>query len=164
MSFEDAVAAALARDKLKAERRSAVPYVFNFSLPMPPTVNHYFVERAVPSKHKPGKFVVMKTPGEKALEFRKAVGQALLEQRIPLRILTGKLAVTISVVPADRRRRDLDNLLKPLLDALVRCELIEDDSDIDELAIRRLDVGEGRVIVEIREIPGAATTSGRLDL
>lgn len=135
-----------------------------FGLPMPPSVNHYFIERVVKSKQT-GKHIVLKTPGPDALAFRKRVSECLLEQRIPLHVLSGKLRVTISVLPPDRRRRDLDNLLKPLLDALVRAALIEDDSMIDDLRIHRLGLHpDGKVIVNVAEIPGEATTSGRLDL
>lgn len=161
MSFEDAVAAAVARDRPK---RGPEPLSFTFRLPLPPTVNHYFLERVVFSK-KFKKYVILKTPGPRGVEFRTQVGQALMAQRIPLRVLTGKLMIGVMVMAEDRRRRDLDNLLKPLLDALVRAELITDDSEIDYLTIERcLPQPEAHVLVTIAEIAGEPTTSGRLDL
>ena len=49
------------------------------------------------------------------------------------------------------RRRDLDNIQKALLDALVHADVIEDDSLIDALSIQRHEAKEeGEVIVRIQ--------------
>ncbi len=64
--------------------------------------------------------------------------------------LRESVAVTISVMPPDRRRRDLDNLLKLLLDAMNGI-LWSDDSQIDDLHIVRCERSQaGSVIVEAR--------------
>lgn len=42
--------------------------------------------------------------------------------------ITGKVKVTIDFYPPDRRKRDLDNQFKCLLDSLVDAGCIEDDS------------------------------------
>jgi crossover junction endodeoxyribonuclease RusA len=56
--------------------------------------------------------------------------------------------------PPDRRRRDLDNLAKPTLDALEHAGVYEDDSQIDLLIIRRQDVVHGgRLEVSVTEFP-----------
>jgi crossover junction endodeoxyribonuclease RusA len=47
----------------------------------------------------------------------------------------GKVVVTYAIVRPDNRRRDLDNLLKALNDALVKMHIIEDDSKIFDLRI-----------------------------
>lgn len=52
--------------------------------------------------------------------------------------MAGSLAVAISCYPPDRRKRDLDNILKSLLDALCYSQVIVDDSCIDVLSIRRM--------------------------
>ena len=50
--------------------------------------------------------------------------------------------VTIEVVRPDRRRRDLDNLPKAILDTLVDLRVMEDDRHVDELNMRWLDEAE----------------------
>ena len=61
------------------------------------------------------------------------------------------VAVSIDAYPPDKRRRDLDNIQKALLDALVHADVIEDDSLIDALSIQRHEAkDEGEVIVRIQ--------------
>ena len=45
--------------------------------------------------------------------------------------------VGIWVHEPDKRRRDLDNLAKPVLDALQAAGILRNDSDVDELMIAR---------------------------
>mgnify|MGYP000985260285 FL=1 len=63
--------------------------------------------------------------------------------------------MTIYAAPPDRRRRDLDNLLKPLLDALSGYAY-RDDSQIDRLEIVRCrSVEDGSVEVIVEELGNA---------
>jgi crossover junction endodeoxyribonuclease RusA len=56
--------------------------------------------------------------------------------------------------PPDRRRRDLDNLQKPLLDALQHAGVYEDDSQVDLLLSRRRERRDGgQVVVTISDMP-----------
>lgn len=56
--------------------------------------------------------------------------------------------------PPDRRRRDLDNLQKPVLDVLQHAGVYEDDSQIDLLITRRREVvPEGRLLVDVVDLP-----------
>jgi len=60
--------------------------------------------------------------------------------------------VIVTAYPPDKRKRDLDNILKALLDAM-QGSLYEDDSQIDQLLIKRGDVIKGgKVRVTIEEI------------
>lgn len=63
--------------------------------------------------------------------------------------LTGRLDVRIALTMPDKRRRDLDNAMKPLLDALQHGGVYEDDSQIDRLLIERNPNGEPRAVIEI---------------
>jgi crossover junction endodeoxyribonuclease RusA len=95
------------------------------SLPFPPTVNTYW--------RRVGNRTVL-SAGARA--YRGAVHGAVLEHLfgVPRREpLTGPVAVEIEFRPPDRRRRDLDNLPKGLLDALKHAGIYEDDSQVRRL-------------------------------
>jgi crossover junction endodeoxyribonuclease RusA len=74
-------------------------------------------------------------------EWKKTAGLELMAQR-PVRHL-GPVAVTIMLVPPDKRRFDLDNRVKPVLDLLVSGGIIEGD---DSRIVKRIVVepGEGK--------------------
>jgi crossover junction endodeoxyribonuclease RusA len=75
--------------------------------------------------------------GKAGREYRQRAALELLEQNVPRESISGRLKVEMICYPPDRRRRDLDNLQKALLDALAANQVIEDDSNIDELHIHR---------------------------
>jgi crossover junction endodeoxyribonuclease RusA len=70
--------------------------------------------------------------------YRKEVGECVLMYVRGSRPLNGRLSVRIEAQPPDKRKRDLDNLLKAPLDALTHAGLWVDDEQIDELTIVRL--------------------------
>jgi len=81
-----------------------------------------------------------------------AVTTAPVRRNLPANGLTGRLAVEIYVYPPDRRRRDLDNILKNLLDSMQHAGVYKDDQQIDRLLVIRMpDIG-GYVDVVIKEI------------
>ena len=49
----------------------------------------------------------------------------------------GPHSICISVRPPDKRKRDIDNLIKPLLDSLVEYGAISDDSEVIDLRIQK---------------------------
>lgn len=56
--------------------------------------------------------------------------------------------------PPDRRRRDLDNILKCTQDSLAHAGVYKDDSQIDLLTVRRRDLAPGGLInVQIATMP-----------
>ena len=61
--------------------------------------------------------------------------------------LSGRLHVTLTAYPPDRRRRDIDNLAKSVLDAMQHAGVYQDDSQIDRLTIIRAEVEKGGIIV-----------------
>jgi len=66
----------------------------------------------------------------------------------------GRIALAMDAFPPDRRRRDLDNLQKPVLDALEHAGVYEDDSQIDLLLTRRREcVPDGRLEIAINHFP-----------
>ncbi|UYV11912.1 MAG: RusA family crossover junction endodeoxyribonuclease [Phycisphaera sp.] len=65
-----------------------------------------------------------------------------------VRRFDGRVAVRIVVHPPDRRRRDLDNVLKALLDALAQPGgAYRDDAQIDELEALRGEVVKGGLVL-----------------
>ncbi len=68
--------------------------------------------------------------------------------------MTGRLFVTVWLTPGTRHKHDIDNRIKPLLDALEAAGAFEDDEQIDALIVRRLavDPKNGRCYVTIRRI------------
>ena len=115
-------------------------------LPWPPSTNTYW--RHVGSR------VLLSKDGR---DYRKHVGWIALESRlagiIPKLPMQDRLKVTILASPPDRRRRDLDNILKSLLDTLTFVGVWEDDSQIDDLrVIRGIPSFAGSVVVTVEKI------------
>ena len=119
------------------------------TLPFPPSVNHYWRHVAI------GKRVttLISAPGRK---YSSAVHGEVLRQKAVLRI-NHHVAVTVLLHAPDRRRRDVDNYAKSLLDSLVKANVLEDDSLIRDLRLVWGDVQSGgKAVVMIREIAQAA--------
>jgi crossover junction endodeoxyribonuclease RusA len=115
-------------------------------LPWPPSVNRYW--RAV-------------TINGKARVLISRDGRAYRNKVFAMTrngsLVAGNVAITAVAYPPDRRRRDLDNLLKALLDAITSAGLIVDDSLVDDLHIKRGSVVKGgRIVLEIRKLDEGA--------
>lgn len=63
-----------------------------------------------------------------------------------------RLSLSILAYPPDRRKRDLDNILKSLLDALMHARVYSDDSQIDRLSIMRNSALDGVVVVSLETL------------
>lgn len=105
------------------------------SLPYPPSVNHYWGTR--------GK---IRFVGAKGKEFRAEVMRVWYQARAQ-GFGRARLTVEVTLYPPDKRRRDIDNPAKALLDALAHARVFEDDSQIDRLVIMRGPVEKGGVCV-----------------
>ncbi len=110
----------------------------NFLLPYPPSINTYY-------RTFRGRVLISK----QGRVYRKTVEEELAG----VSTVHGRVAVEIRVFPPDRRRRDLDNVQKPLLDAIEHAGVIEDDSMIDDLhTIRGEQIPDGVVSITITPI------------
>lgn len=78
----------------------------------------------------------------------------MLQRQAPKHPLEGRLAVRLEVCAPDKRRRDLDNILKVAQDCLTKAGVWEDDSQIDRLEVTRNkpDPTCPTIIVHISEI------------
>ena len=99
-------------------------------LPWIPSVNHYW-----------GQAGKRKFIGKKGKEFRIAVAEAAADAKVEA--LEGRLAIHVALFPPDKRKRDIDNVLKAWLDALEHAGCYENDSQIDELHVIRQEVKKG---------------------
>ena len=118
--------------------------MINVKLPWPPTVNTYY------GNAKNGRKYLTK----RGRDFKKEAVVQLMVQKAPL-ALAGRLEVRIEAHPPDRRKRDIDNIIKPLLDCITDYGLWLDDEQIDILRIRRRSIEKpGYVRVYIMEIDG----------
>jgi crossover junction endodeoxyribonuclease RusA len=72
------------------------------------------------------------------VEYQRAVCETA--KRHQLKADAGRLTVWVEAWPPNRRKRDLDNLGKFLLDSLHKAGIIEDDALIDDLRFVRMPV------------------------
>lgn len=110
------------------------------SLPYPPSINTYYVHtrRGV-------------RLAEKGKAYRETVESAIHEQGLALNIEC-PVCVQVVVYPPDHRRRDVDNTMKALLDALTHADVWGDDAQVDQLFIYRgVVVPKGKVLMTINE-------------
>ena len=111
-----------------------------FELPLPPSVNRLW--RNI------GNRTIL---SREARVYRQVIKSILQCHRFD--ILVGPIAVDILVFPPDRRRRDIDNIPKALLDSLQHAGVFVDDSQIERLSIERREVvPHGRVMVKVESI------------
>lgn len=107
-------------------------------LPWPPSLNRMY--RTV------GARLLLSKVGR---GYKKEVSDIIRSLPMPV-FGTERLSVHIVAYPPDRRRRDLDNLPKCVLDSLGKGAIFTDDSQIDNLQISRAEVKKsGLIRVEI---------------
>lgn len=116
------------------------------TLPFPPSVNHYY--------RRVGPRTLISRQGR---EYRRAICGLLAPaggSGIRKPPAGGRIALAMDAFPPDRRRRDLDNLLKCTQDCLAHAGAFEDDSQIDLLTVSRCrPVPAGRIVVRIEMLP-----------
>jgi crossover junction endodeoxyribonuclease RusA len=98
-------------------------------LPYPPTINTYY--------RKWNNRMVIAPRGR---EFAASVAAIVKKQRRPKMEL--RIGISIRLSPPDKRKRDIDNVIKPLFDALTKAGVWRDDSQVDVLIVQRNDPGD----------------------
>jgi crossover junction endodeoxyribonuclease RusA len=85
----------------------------------------------------PGRKGISVLLSEKARKYKVSAEGEMLAQSVPRGRERVRYELSIDAYPPDRRRRDLDNILKPLLDVLEEYGALPDDEQIDILTVRR---------------------------
>jgi len=112
--------------------------MLTLDLPYPPSVNHYW-------RMARGRWYI----SAEGKRYRAAV---LAEARDRAFSLAAPLRVDVALTMPDKRRRDVDNVLKALLDALQYAGVYADDSQIEELHVVKVGLAKpGGVRVTIEE-------------
>lgn len=110
-----------------------------YTLSYPPSINHYY---AVVNGRK-----ILSAKGR---EYKEIAYYEIKKQK-PFNFLNEDVKLKISVFPPDKRKRDLDNILKPVFDAFVCAKVINDDSQIKKLEVQFISVvksGKLEVIID----------------
>ena len=114
--------------------------MIELELPLPPSVNHYY-------RHVGSRTLISR----EGRAYREKVCAILMA--LGIRPMTGRLDVQVEIYPPDKRRRDIDNVQKALLDALEHAGAYKDDGQIVKLTIEKRDpVQGGRTIVRIGKV------------
>ncbi len=100
------------------------------NLPFPNSANTHW-------RHARGRIYVSAS----GIKYRTKVSEYISENN--LKAPNGFLELFISLHPDSKRRSDIDNRIKPLLDALQCSGFVEDDSLISKITIERMDIVKG---------------------
>ena len=107
-------------------------------LPWPPTINTYYTVAR-------GRKILSK----RGRSFKEQAWVIMEDSHFAER-LKGEVSVFIRAYPPDKRKRDIDNILKPILDVLTAAGIYDDDSQVSDLRIQRFNPCKpGRVEVVV---------------
>lgn len=121
----------------------------SLTLPYPPSVNHYWQTRVV---RRGARYLPQVYVSQDGQRYRAAVTRLL--DGVPR--FDGRLRVQVLLQPPDRRARDIDNVLKCLLDSLTAAGAWRDDSQVDSLLVVRGDLFDGGRVLVFVELMGRA--------
>ena len=115
--------------------------MISLTLPYPPSMNTYWRNVA-------GRTLL----SVKGRLYKTAVGRAVSWSRAN-KNLSCRLSVHIKLYPADKRKRDLDNSCKAILDGMQAAGVYLDDSQIDRLLVERCEIEKGgAAVVTVEEM------------
>lgn len=117
-----------------------------FTIPFPPSVNTYWRHPST------GKLAGRTLISEAGRRYRDAIMAQAVAENWPEFDEEARLKVEIEAWMPDRRRRDLDNVLKAALDSMTYTGLWPDDSHIDELRITRVPTIGGMLKIKVEAL------------
>lgn len=122
--------------------------MITLTLPYPPSVNHYKRAGRLTTT-KSGKVFQPRINTDATKRFYYEVW---MKVRVSgFKSLGGAiLSLEMDVYPPDKRKRDIDNVIKPAIDSLMNSGLFDDDYQIARLIVTRCSIIEhGQIIVRI---------------
>jgi len=105
--------------------------VISFELPWPPSINHYYTRTST------GVMI-----NKRAREYRRETLYLLSKYKGSFTEIE-RLQMIINLYPPDRRKRDIDNHCKSLIDCLQNAKVFPDDEQIDRLTVSRREQTKG---------------------
>ena len=118
-------------------------------LPFPPSMNTYW-------RNFRGRMVLSKA----GRQFKITVQDYIIENNIP-KFGSRKLKITMILRPRDKRKVDIDNRIKAVLDSLEDAGVFDDDFQVDHLEMIRGEAIKGGLVrVLIEEIQDPRQTEG----
>lgn len=116
--------------------------MLKINFPYPPSINHLW--------RRGRNFTYLSSEGR--IFYARVVPEVKKQQR-DVATFTGRLSVSIKLFPPDFRRRDIDNTVKVIFDALTKAGIWLDDSQVDRLKIERCEkILGGKAEIYIEEI------------
>ena len=100
------------------------------NLPYPNSANTHW-------RHARGRTYV----SQSGMRYRAKVGDYIAETELVAP--DGFLEIIVALYPDSKRRSDIDNRIKPLLDALTHAGFWEDDSLISKITVERMSITKG---------------------
>ena len=114
-----------------------------FLLPLPPSANVYWRHRAIRTRD--GGLAAVTYVSEEAKAYQERVKEILLESQYWHRS-TVRIAYRAAICPKSSREQDISNRIKVLEDALQYGNLFNNDSQVDQIEIRRGPVVAGGAV------------------
>ena len=105
--------------------------IATLQLPLPPSMNTYW-------RNFRGRTIL----SQGGRDYKLAVQEYVTVNNIPS-FGQSRLQAIITIFPKDRRKQDLDNRLKSLLDSLGNAGVFDDDSQFDKIEIARGKIKSG---------------------
>ena len=113
----------------------------------------FTIDQQPVSKERPRVYRGKTITPEKTKSYEKLVGTVALFERPKSWPLDAEYALDIEITNGDKRRRDIDNQLKAIMDGLNKI-LWNDDSQVVDVRIRsRFERNEGGAYVHVKVVP-----------
>ena len=119
-------------------------------LPFPPSGNTYYRSVRIGQACR---VLLSKKGREYKNQVCEHVANYICNEKEMMFPFNGRLSVHVWLHPPNRRKFDIDNRIKPLLDALQFASVYHDDEAVDHLVVRRDEITKGgQAIVQIFEL------------